>query len=84
MAKYIKLFRDDKRRKRLLIKFRRYQRLKAYLGYTSQETQIIRFKNYCQLTGASKSYYSQFALSRHSLRKKASFGLLPGVAKASW
>lgn len=44
----------------------------------------VRIRNRCALTGRARGYYRQFGLSRISLRKLASEGLLPGVIKASW
>jgi small subunit ribosomal protein S14 len=84
MPHYIKLYIDDKGRKRFNERFARYNRLNEYLFNTSVEQQTRRFKTYCQLTGASRSIYSQFGLSRHCLRKYANFGLIPGVRPASW
>jgi len=84
MPRYIKTYLDSKRRKSYKEKIFRSNRLKTYLGYTCDNVQIRRFKTYCQLTGASKSVYSQFALSRHGLRKYANFGLIPGVKPSSW
>ena len=41
-------------------------------------------KNRCLLTANSKSVFSKFKLSRNSFRRKALFGLLPGVFKSVW
>jgi len=84
MAHYIKFYIDDKQRKRFNERFARYNRLNAYLINISTNFKPKRFKTYCQLTGASRSVYSQFAISRHCLRKYANFGLIPGVRPASW
>jgi len=43
-----------------------------------------RLRNRCTLTGRPRGYYRKFKLSRHCFREAASFGLLPGVTKASW
>jgi len=84
MACYIKLYIDDKRRKKFKERLVRYDRLTNYLNQTSPNPQIIRFKSYCQLTTASHSVYYQFALSRHCLRKYTNFGFIPGVMPSSW
>ena len=44
----------------------------------------IRLKNRCAITGRPRGFYRKFKLSRIMLREMASFGLLPGVKKASW
>ena len=44
----------------------------------------VRIRNRCALTGRARGYYRQFGLSRITLRRLASEGLLPGVTKASW
>lgn len=45
---------------------------------------LTRIKNRCILTGRSRSVYRFFKLSRLQLRRLASKGRLPGVAKYSW
>lgn len=84
MPRYIKVYLDNKRRKKYSEKKSRVLRLTKYLSTTTREGQIRLFKSYCQSTGASRSIYSQFALSRHSLRKYANCGLVSGVIASSW
>jgi len=43
-----------------------------------------RQRNRCKLTGRSRGYMRQFGISRITFREMASFGLIPGVKKASW
>jgi small subunit ribosomal protein S14 len=43
-----------------------------------------RMHNRCKLTGRSRGYMRQFGISRITFREMASFGLIPGVKKASW
>ena len=43
-----------------------------------------RLHNRCKLTGRPKGYMRQFGISRVTFREMASFGLIPGVTKASW
>jgi small subunit ribosomal protein S14 len=43
-----------------------------------------RIKNYCVLTGRSRSYIRFFRLSRVKMREFASRGNLFGVSKSSW
>lgn len=84
MPRYISIYIEHKKRIKFSEKQLRNRRLKEYLHQTLPSPQIHKFKNYCQLTGAGKSVYSQFALSRHSLRKHLNFGLIPGVMPSSW
>ena len=44
----------------------------------------VRLHNRCKLTGRPKGYMRQFGISRINFREMASFGLIPGVKKASW
>ena len=44
----------------------------------------VRVRNRCVLSGRPRGYYRKFGMSRIALRDLASFGLLPGVVKASW
>lgn len=44
----------------------------------------VRLKNICQITGRSKGVYRKFKLCRNKIREFASFGLIPGLVKASW
>ncbi len=43
-----------------------------------------RYRNRCELTGSPRAYYSKFKLCRIKLRELGSFGLIPGLVKASW
>ena len=44
----------------------------------------IRLHNRCKITGRPKGYMRDFGISRIQFREMASFGLIPGVKKASW
>lgn len=44
----------------------------------------IRLRNRCSLTGRPRGYMRQFGISRITFREMASKGLIPGVKKASW
>jgi small subunit ribosomal protein S14 len=44
----------------------------------------IRLKNRCKLTGRPKGYMRMFGISRVLFRKMALDGKIPGVTKASW
>lgn len=44
----------------------------------------VRLHNRCKLTGRPRGYMRQFGISRINFREMASYGLIPGVRKASW
>ena len=44
----------------------------------------IRLKNRCQLTGRPKGYMRKFGLCRVMFRKMALEGKIPGITKSSW
>jgi len=44
----------------------------------------IRLRNRCKLTGRPRGYMRQFGISRITFREMASNGLIPGIRKASW
>jgi small subunit ribosomal protein S14 len=44
----------------------------------------VRQRNRCELTGRPRGYYRKFKLCRNKLRELGSFGLIPGLIKASW
>ena len=49
-----------------------------------RDTNPIRIRNRCNLTGRRRGYYRKFGLSRIALREMANKGIIPGVTKASW
>ena len=49
-----------------------------------RDSNPIRVRNRCNLTGRPRGYYRKFGLSRISLRELALLGRVPGVKKASW
>lgn len=49
-----------------------------------KNSSAVRLHNRCMLTGRPKGYMRQFGISRVKFREMASFGLIPGVTKASW
>lgn len=54
------------------------------LSLLPRNSSAIRLHNRCKLTGRPKGYMRQFGVSRICFREMASFGLIPGVKKASW
>ena len=49
-----------------------------------KDSNPIRVRNRCNLTGRPRGYYRKFGLSRIALREMANNGIIPGVTKASW
>ena len=43
-----------------------------------------RRHNRCRRCGRPKGYYRKFQICRLCFRELASFGMIPGVTKASW
>lgn len=82
-----KINKDQKVRKAFSEKYSRKVSLDNYLApkraqkYKSTKT---RAKTKCIITGASKSVYRRFSLSRHSFRHQLNFGFLPMMNPASW
>ena len=54
------------------------------LNKMKRDTSPTRLRNRCQLTGRSRGYLRKFRVSRLVFREMASFGLIPGITKASW
>lgn len=44
----------------------------------------IRIRNRCALTGRPRGYYRKFGLSRIAIREKGLSGEIPGLTKSSW
>ena len=89
MAKESMIAREVKRA-RLAKKFAdKRAKLKAegnYVGLSRlpKNSNPNRQRNRCKITGRTRGYMRQFGISRITFREMASFGLIPGVKKASW
>ncbi len=89
MAKESMIAREVKRAK-LAKKFEQKRaQLKAEGNYVAlsrlpRNSNPNRQRNRCKLTGRTRGYMRQFGISRITFREMASFGLIPGVKKASW
>jgi len=89
MAKESMVAREVKR-VRLAEKYAsRRAKLKAegdYIGLSRlpRNSNPNRQHNRCKLTGRSRGYMRQFGISRITFREMASYGLIPGIKKASW
>jgi len=89
MAKESMVAREVKRVKLAEKYAARRAKLKAdgdYVGLSRlpRNSNPNRQRNRCKLTGRSRGYMRQFGISRITFREMASFGLIPGVKKASW
>jgi small subunit ribosomal protein S14 len=54
------------------------------LSLLPRNSNPIRLRNRCKLTGRPRGYIRQFGLSRITFRRWLLKGLIPGVRKASW
>jgi small subunit ribosomal protein S14 len=61
--------------------FFKAQRELALLPYNSNK---IRLRNRCQITGRPRAYLRKYGVSRITFRELASKGRAPGVTKSSW
>tara|TARA_Y100000588_G_C14149884_1_gene880093 strand:+ start:382 stop:687 length:306 start_codon:yes stop_codon:yes gene_type:complete len=60
------------------------QELRLKLEKLPKNSNKIRIRNRCSLTGRPRGVYRKFGLSRITFREMALQGLIPGVTKASW
>lgn len=60
------------------------QAARIALNKMPRDSSPVRLRNRCQLTGRCRGFMRKFKLSRLSFRELASFGMIPGVTKASW
>ena len=49
-----------------------------------KDSNPIRVRSRCALTGRPRAVYKKFGLCRIKFRELANLGLIPGVTKASW
>ena len=49
-----------------------------------RDSNPIRVRNRCVVTGRPRAYYRKFGLSRITFREMALKGEIPGITKASW
>lgn len=49
-----------------------------------RDSNPVRVRNRCDITGRSRGFYRKFGLGRHKLREMMMCGEVPGVHKASW
>jgi len=56
----------------------------AALSKLPRNSNPVRLKNRCSVTGRARGFYRKFGLSRLTFRKLALEGKIPGIRKASW
>jgi small subunit ribosomal protein S14 len=56
----------------------------AALDKLPRNSSAVRVRNRCQLTGRPRGYIRKFGICRIQFRDMASYGMIPGVRKASW
>jgi len=89
MAKKSVIARELKR-ERIVAKYAdKRQKLKEEGNYDEldklpRNSNPIRLRNRCGLTGKPRGYMRRFGLCRNQFRDLALSGLIPGVTKASW
>lgn len=54
------------------------------LSYLPRNSNPIRQRNRCAITGRARGYLRRFGLSRITFREMALKGEIPGVTKSSW
>ena len=54
------------------------------LNKMPRDSNIIRVRNRCALTGRPRGFLRKFKLSRLTFREMALMCMIPGVTKASW
>lgn len=89
MAKESMIAREVKRQKlvdRYAAKRKELKEAGDYVGLSKlpRNSNPIRLRNRCKLTGRPRGYMRDFGISRITFREMASNGLIPGVKKASW
>lgn len=88
-AKLVKQFaekRDELRTKQSDVKLSIDERIAAGIALNKlpRDSSKSRIRNRCKITGRPRGGYRKFGISRIKFREFASFGLIPGVTKASW
>ena len=66
------------------LSFDERQKYRLKLEKLPKNSNQIRVRNRCNVTGRPRGVYRKFGLSRITFRELASKGMIPGVSKASW
>ena len=59
-------------------------KLQNKLNDLPRNSENIRYRNRCKLTGRTRGVYRKFGLSRIKIRELSMSGDLPGMVKSSW
>lgn len=54
------------------------------LAELPKDSNPIRLRNRCAITGRPRGVYRKFGICRHKIREYASRGQIPGLLKSSW
>jgi small subunit ribosomal protein S14 len=89
MAKESMKAREAKRRKLAAKYAKKREELLAKGDYMAiqklpRNSSPVRLRNRCSITGRPRGYMREFGICRNVFREMASFGLIPGIKKASW
>lgn len=89
MARKSLVARENKRMKLALKYAQKRQMYKEAGDYDAlaklpRNSNPIRLRNRCPITGRGRGYMRKFAMSRITFREHASKGQIPGVTKSSW
>lgn len=89
MAKESMKARERKRERMVELYAERRAALKAAgdweaLDKLPANSSAVRKRNRCSITGRPRGFMRHFGLSRNQFRELASYGLIPGVKRASW
>jgi len=89
MARKCLIQRQNKRVKLALKYMKKRQELKKAgdwegLSKLPRNSNPVRLRNRCLVTGRSRGYMRKFGVSRITFREYASKGQIPGVTKSSW
>lgn len=89
MARKSLIARDEKRKQLILKYAKKRAELKAKGDYEAlaqlpKNSNPIRLRRRCRLSGRPRGYMSQFGVSRIEFRDLASRGEIMGIKKSSW
>jgi small subunit ribosomal protein S14 len=78
--------RQELKRKSADLSLSEEERMQARVALNKmpRDSNVIRLRNRCALTGRARGFLRKFQLSRLTFREMANQGLIPGVTKASW
>lgn len=66
------------------LSLKKRQEAQRKLAELPRDSNRIRIRNRCALTGRSRGVYKKFGICRHMIRLLASRGQVPGLLMSSW